>query len=106
MTSKRTTENNRRLLSADSIEQLSKKLDNLFVSEEAGKAKVEKGKVSPGIVDEEAKEETDSDPSIPNCAPKDEQATVQTPILGRFYKMVFSYKTCTASKVMRSARVA
>jgi hypothetical protein len=100
MTSKR-TQNNRRL-SADDIEELSKKLGSLFIlKEEAGK-----GTVSPETVDEEAKAETNSDPLIPDCALKAEQATIYTPILGRFYKMVFSYKTCTASKVMRSARVA
>jgi hypothetical protein len=89
MTSKR-TENSRRLLAPDDIEELSKKLNDLFVA-----------------VDEEVEEGTDSDPSIPNCAPKAaEQATAHTPLLGRFYKMVFSYKTCTASKVMRSTRVA
>ena len=101
MTSKR-TDDNRRLLSADNIEELSKKLDDLFILEE----KADKGKVSSGAADEKAKEETDSDPSMPKSAPKAEQAAFQTPILGRFYKMVFSYKTCTFSKVMRSARIA
>jgi hypothetical protein len=98
MTSKR-LDSYHRLLSHDDIDELNQKLGNLFVNEH-------------GSNEEKSQQSKDEHKKYPAVSKKDEastsgKATVVEPssLLGRFQKVVFSYKSNTASKVSRSERL-
>jgi hypothetical protein len=101
MTSKR-LDGHHRLLSHDDIDELNQKLENLFMDKGSNKDKSQ-----PKENEEESKDEHENYPVSKKDEATSEQVTVVEPssLVGRFQKVVFSYKSNTASKLSRSGRL-
>ena len=101
VTSKR-LDSRHRLLSYDGVDELNQKLENLFMDDGSNKKKSRP----------EENEEESKDEHATYCVSKKDEATFgevtvvePSSLLGRFQKVVFSYKSNTASKVVRSGRL-
>jgi hypothetical protein len=91
MTSKR-FDSHDRLLSHDDVDELNQKLENLFMDKGSNE---DKSKLKEKV--HESKEEEATFEKVAVVEPAS--------VVGRFQKVVFSYKTNTASKVSRSVRL-
>jgi hypothetical protein len=91
MASKR-LDSHSRLLSLDDMEELNKKLKDIFLEDKKK--------------EEDETEQESKEPSIKEVekGSKDNDTKSET-IIGRVFKMAFSYKTNTASRVLRSSRL-
>jgi hypothetical protein len=102
MTSKR-LDSHSRLLSHDDIDELNQKLENLLMDKG-----INEDKSKPKEKDEESKDEHEQQYPVSKeyDATSEEVAVVGlSSVVGRFQKVVFSYKSNTASKVSRSVRL-
>ena len=101
VTSKR-LDSRHRLLSYDGIDELNQKLVNLFMDDGSNNKKSR-----PKENEEESEDEHEKYPISKKDEATSKEVTVVEPssLLGRFQKVVFSYKSNTASKVARSGRL-
>ena len=103
MTSKR-LDSDHRVLSYDGVDELTQKLENIFINEE----EENKSSSQPKEKEEESKDEHEKYlVTEKKEEATSEEVTVVEPssVVGRFQKVVFSYKSNTASKVSRSVRL-
>jgi hypothetical protein len=101
LTSKRHHNNQRRLLCSDDMDELNKKLSDLFLEnkeddeEPPSATEAEESNEDDSVETEEESSTANDDPNVGN---------EKVSLLGRVYRTIFSYKTNTSSQVLRSAR--
>ena len=95
-------ESRQRLISYDDIQELNKKLEDLFLSDPKNDRSTEDESTTKDNTS--SKEKTSKSEKGDDRDEKKE--TVEESFLGRFYKSVFSYRTNKSYEVTRSARLA
>lgn len=98
---KKQPKSQRLIVDKEDIQELSHKLERLFLKEDNTNKNVEK---------DDADEDTDSTTTEVSGIELNKQGILAKcepePLMGRFFKWAFSYKTNKVSQVMRSARLA